>query len=349
MDKHLPLYNLFIKYLEDKCSPDEIRQLLLYFDDAESEYVLRSLIKAELGFVNNGEENEQKADAAINKVKTIIIKEITDRNNQELKHNSKRKFVLQNWMKVAALWLVLITSVFLLVSRYIRNNDKQQSMKFASTKPGERKLLQLYDGTKVWLSPSSSLEYQDQLIGNLREVKLDGEAFFEVTKDKVHPFIIHSGRMQTQVVGTSFNIKSFSKQNIYDVTVVTGIVKVSLLSAKKVMLSEVILKPKEQAVYNKAQATLASKAIATIAPIIKKRDGILNYDGMPVPEVIADIRRYYNQSIELENKSASCLCYGEFDTNKPINIVLSQLATAIGATVRQTDKGYFIEGGCGDR
>ena len=349
MDKHLPLYNLFVKYLEDKCSPDEIRQLLLYFDDSESEYVLRSLIKAELGFVNKDEDNEQKTDAAVNKVKSIIIKEITYRNNQESKDNSKRKFVLQNWMKIAALWLVLVTSVFLLVSRYIRNNDKRQSMKFASTKPGERKLLQLYDGTKVWLSPSSSLEYQDQLIGNLREVKLDGEAFFEVAKDKAHPFVIHSGRMQTQVVGTSFNIKSFSKQNIYNVTVVTGIVKVSMLSAKKVMLSEVILKPKEEVVYNNAQATLVSKAIATIAPIIKKRDGILNYDGIQVPEVVADLRRYYNQSIELENNSASCLCYGEFDTNKPINIVLSQLAAAIGATVRQTDKGYLLEGGCSDK
>jgi transmembrane sensor len=349
MDKHLPLYNLFVKYLEDKCSPDEIRQLLLYFDDAESEYVLRSLIKAELGFVNKDEDIEQKTDAAVNKVKSMIIKEITYRNNQELKHNSKRKFVLQNWMKIAALWLVLITSVFLLVSRHIGNNDKRQSMKFASTKPGERKLLQLYDGTKVWLSPSSSLEYQDQLIGNLREVKLEGEAFFEVTKDKKHPFIIHSGRMQTEVVGTSFNVNSYSKQNIYNVTVVTGIVKVSMMSDKKEKLSEVILKPKQQAIFNNAQSTLADKLITSVDAVIKKKDGILSYEGTPVPEVVSDLKRYYNQSIELENKSAACLCYGEFDTKKPIGIVLSQLAGAIGATVRETDKGYFLEGGCNDK
>jgi ferric-dicitrate binding protein FerR (iron transport regulator) len=68
----------------------------------------------------------------------------------------------------------------------------------------------LYDGTKIWLSPSSALQYQDQLVNSLREVTLDGEAFFEVAKDKKHPFIIHSGRMQTEVVGTSFNIKSYS-------------------------------------------------------------------------------------------------------------------------------------------
>jgi transmembrane sensor len=217
------------------------------------------------------------------------------------------------------------------------------------TKNGQRKFIKLFDGTKIWLSPSSTIKYSDQLVNSYREVTLDGEAFFQVAKDKKHPFIIHSGRMQTEVVGTSFNVKSYSKQNIYDVTVVTGIVKVSMLSAKREKLSEVILKPKQQAVYNNSQATLTDKSVATLDPLIKKRDGILSYDGTPVPEVVADFKRYYNQAIELENKSATCLCYGEFDTTKPVEIVLRQLAEAIGAKIKQTDKGYLIEGGCGDR
>jgi ferric-dicitrate binding protein FerR (iron transport regulator) len=349
LDSHFPLYNLFIKYLEGKCSPEEIRQLLLYFDDNANEEVLESLIRAELGFISTKGTDERMINAAVTRVKSVIIHEIKERNDSYTNKNSKGHFSIRTWMKIAAIWLAFITSAFLIVNHYLKNKEKAPIFKFAATQPGQRKLIHLFDGTNVWLSPSSTIKYKDQLVNNYREVTLDGEAFFEVAKDKVHPFIIHSGRMQTEVVGTTFNVKSYSKQNIYDVTVVTGIVKVAMLSAKKEKLSEVILKPKQQAILNNAQATLTNKSVTTVDAVIKKRDGILSYDGTPVPEVVADFRRYFNKSIEIENKSATCLCYGEFDTSKPIDIALRQLAAAIGATVRPTEKGYLIEGGCGDK
>ncbi|SDF45652.1 FecR family protein [Mucilaginibacter pineti] len=352
MEDQAYITTLFNKYIAVQCSPDEIKELFKLLNKKENEKLFNLLIGNELSKDTLAPLNAEQEDKAIINVKSVLLSEIRSQvPSKAIK--IKSPFRSNNtWLKVAALWLVIGSATMFLLYRHFSDRYDGQIRRHTRqlvTKNGQRKFIQLFDGTKVWLSPSSSLNYADQLINNFREVSLDGEAFFEVAKDKKHPFIIHSGRMQTQVVGTSFNVKSYSKQNIYNVTVVTGIVRVSMLSAKKEKLSEVILKPKEQAVFNNLQATLSDKSVTTFAPVVKKRDGILSYDGIPVPEVVADFRRYYNQSIELENKSATCLCYGEFDTSKPIDIVLRQLAAAVGATVRQTDKGYFLEGGCSDR
>ncbi|MBB6108715.1 ferric-dicitrate binding protein FerR (iron transport regulator) [Mucilaginibacter lappiensis] len=352
MKDQIYIASLFKKYLDVQCTPAEIKELFYLINRKENEGFFTSLIAQELTNVDTEPLSYSSEELAISKVKSVLISEIRSQIPQKPAIH-KYPYKLDNtWLKIAALWLIMGSSTLFLFYRHFTDRYNAQiknSTKQLVTINGERKFIRLFDGTKIWLSPSSTIKYNDQLVNNYREVTLDGEAFFEVAKDKKHPFIIHSGRMQTQVVGTSFNVKSYSKQNIYNVTVVTGIVKVSMLSAKKEKLSEVILKPKQEAIYNNAHATLADKSIKTVDAVIKKKNGILSYDGTPVPEVVSDFKRYYNQSIELENKSATCLCYGDFDTTKPIDIVLRQLAAAIGATVRQTDNGYFFEGGCSDK
>jgi len=347
----LYIKGLFKKYLEVNCTQDEIKELFKLINKKEYEDLFDSLIADELAKNVTVPLNADKEDLAINKVKTVLLGEI--RSHIPDKQTSKSPSKNPNaWLKVAALWLVLGSVTMYLFFRHYTDRYNIQIAQHThqlNTQNGQRKQIQLFDGTKIWLSPSSTIKYSDQLVNSYREVWLDGEAFFEVAKDKTHPFIIHSGRMQTEVVGTSFNIKSFSKQSIYKVTVVTGIVRVAMLSAKQEKISEVVLKPKQEAVLNNTKATLASKTVATIDPVIKKKNGILSYDGTPVPEVVADFSRYYNQKIELENKSASCLCYGDFDTSKPVDIVLSQLAAAIGAKIRRTTDGFILEGGCADR
>lgn len=348
MNNDFPLYYLFIKYLEGKCTPDEIRQLLLYFEDPEDEQVLRSLISAELGFTELDGYDSAQEDAAIAKVKSILLKKIQDRGSKPGRKKTTR-WNIPAWTKIAAISFVLMMSLLLLFIKYFdgeRAPGNLMPLQRASTLPGQRKLIQLYDGTKIWLSPSSSLEYRDQLTGNLREVKLEGEAFFEVAKDKKHPFVIHSERMDTRVVGTSFNIQSYKGQLRYSVTVVTGIVKVSGYTSARKNQNEVLLKPNQQSNLDLNKNTLQVMAYPNAAQMLKRRDGILNYDGAQVSEVIADFSRYYNIKIAIESKSRSCLCYGEFNTTRPVHIVLEQLAAAIGAKVIVQKDKMILKGGC---
>ncbi|MEO6176718.1 MAG: FecR family protein [Flavobacterium circumlabens] len=122
--------------------------------------------------------------------------------------------------------------------------EKQLTFKTASSP----KSIRLSDGTKIYLAANSSFQYPAQFKGDERTVSLlKGNAFFEVAKDKKHPFIIHSGPIKTRVVGTSFHIQ-FSKSKC-EVLVVTGKVNVSSKD------QSVDLIPNQEALFTDAQLT----------------------------------------------------------------------------------------------
>ncbi|WP_224750926.1 FecR family protein [Mucilaginibacter pankratovii] len=340
-NNRISLTELFQKYLDGRCSLDETRQLLNYFESEPNESQLRSLIRMELGYEDSAESNAS-SERAIQQVKENIL--------QEIKENTDSKSsgtLFPRWLKIAAFWLILVGTGALIYRSYFMNNSSGDPKLYTLlTKAGEHKILTLSDGTKIWLSPSSSLQYPDQLTGNLREVKLEGEAFFEVAKDKKHPFVIHSGQMDTRVVGTSFNIQSYKIQAKYTVTVVTGIVNVSAPGALNGKRSNVVLRPNQRSEFNPQTGTLISLNYFEAKQMLNRKNGILNYDGVSVPEVVAELTRYYRVPILTESKSKNCLCYGEFNTNRPLAIVLEQLAAAINAKViTQKDK-YILKGGC---
>jgi transmembrane sensor len=93
--------------------------------------------------------------------------------------------------------------------------------------PGVKSNLTLMDGSKVVLNSGSSLKYAKNFKSDLREIELIGEAYFEVTKDPNRPFIVRTGQVSTQVLGTSLNIKAFENEDL-EVSLLTGLVEVSV-------------------------------------------------------------------------------------------------------------------------
>ena len=343
MDNQTPIQALFTKYLENRCTPDEIRELLFYFQQDQNEDSLFLLIRPELDRENSDAEGEFDADIAIAQIRSNLlnrIKEDADKKIVKLVPYSK-------WLKVSAVWLLLGTCALLIFRSKNRISTTFHPVKLITciTKPGLRKYLVLPDGSKIWLSPSSSLEYPDQFNGNLREVKLEGEAFFEVAKDKKHPFIIHTGPMDTRVVGTSFDIQSYKCWKKFSVTVVTGIVKVSEYAISNRRHREVTLQPNQRSILDNKNDSLTSSNYPAAEKMLERKEGILVYDGSSIQEVIADLSSYYNVPIKIDNKSKKSLSYGEFDTNKPIEIVLRQLAAAINAKLIVQNNQYLIKGG----
>ncbi|WP_194973815.1 FecR family protein [Aquiflexum lacus] len=93
--------------------------------------------------------------------------------------------------------------------------------------PGVKSNLTLRDGSKVILNSGSSLRYVKNFESHQREIELIGEAFFEVIKDPNRPFIVRTGQVSTQVLGTSFNVKAFENE-VLEVSLLTGLVEVSV-------------------------------------------------------------------------------------------------------------------------
>jgi transmembrane sensor len=131
-----------------------------------------------------------------------------------------------------------------LIYEIIESNDGPLGYNTLSTTRGEQTQVRLQDGTVVFLNAESSLKYPTSFTKTIkREVTLTGEAYFEVAKDKQHPFVVNADQQSVEVLGTTFNINSYPDEPEIKTTLLEGSVKISNLTSH---LSS-LLKPGEQA------------------------------------------------------------------------------------------------------
>lgn len=123
---------------------------------------------------------------------------------------------------------------------------------------GSKSKIQLPDGTQVWLNSGSKLTYEGSFKGGLREVALDGEAYFDVTSDPEHPFIVHTSNIDIKVLGTAFNVKAYDLDQTIEATLIHGSIEV--VDRLQPDAPKVMLKPHEKMVFNKSRHNIAAKA-----------------------------------------------------------------------------------------
>ena len=337
------LHAIYSRYLENKASDEEIIYLLDCFKDPAYQQVIEKMVEHHLNHgVRQCQLTETEVNHAVREIQHSLHQQIENETGIVQIKGRKSKWIF----RLAGLLLVGMVSTAIFYRNSLIKALYPVQMQYLSTRSGERKKVKLPDGTIVWLSPSSALGFPDQFNSDFREITLEGEAFFEVAKDKRHPFIIHSSGIDTKVVGTSFMVSAYQVRHQSTITVVTGIVQVSAVKTSGRQHQAITLKPDYRGIFIQKTGSLQSVKYPLAAQMVKRKDGILNYDGAPVSEVAADLTRYYNQSIQVENSGKNCLCYGEFDTNKPLHIIIEQLAAAINASIIHYQDKYIIKGGC---
>jgi len=129
--------------------------------------------------------------------------------------------------------------------RPARNNRESVALRWMqkTTHPTKKDQLTLSDGTIVTLNSATTIKYPDHFGDSTREVYLEGEAYFDVSKDPVHPFIIHTDKMNIRVLGTSFNVKSYQSEPLGEASLINGSIEVTLNDRPS---DRIILKPKEK-------------------------------------------------------------------------------------------------------
>ena len=211
----------------------------------------------------------------------------------------------------------------------------------------ERKTVQMPDGTLVSLEQGSTLDYPDQFSGKTREIYLKGEAFFEVTKDATHPFIVHTELLKTTVLGTSFNVEAYPEGNEARVVVVSGKVKVEVTAQGKEQ-QEVVVVPNQRAVYYELPDRLEKQEAPDEAVFCQqRRNGKFIYTKIAVPKVVEDMQRFYHTSLVLQGNVRNCFWNGHFHTSDNLDKVLSLIAIPLNASIRKdsTSNRYIIYGG----
>ena len=151
---------------------------------------------------------------------------------------------------------------------------------------GEYKLT-LADGTQVWLNSATELRYPVKFAGNSRQVFLKGEAYFEVVADRERPFTVKVSGINVNVLGTGFNVMAYPDDTESAVTLVHG--KVGVASDKQ----QVVLEPDEQYVCQLADHRGTVRKV-DVTQYIGWKEGILNFDNMPLDELTHKLSRWYD-------------------------------------------------------
>lgn len=171
------------------------------------------------------------------------------------------------------------------------HHSNQVSYNTIETPRGGQYQIKLPDGTNVWLNAESSLKYPASFaLLKQRKVQLSGEAYFQVAKDKAHPFIVVTEKQEVNVLGTHFNINSYADEPLAKTTLLEGSVRLN---------GKLILKPGEQASRN-SSGIITVESIDTDEAVAWK-NGYFQFDGENLETGMRKIARWYNVEVEYKN------------------------------------------------
>lgn len=162
---------------------------------------------------------------------------------------------------------------------------------------GQNFKLVLCDGTEVWLNANSRLVYPTAFVEKERTVFLEGEAYFRVTKDARHPFVVKTAHLQTRVLGTEFNIRSYSPEDAH-VVLIQGKVEVSNAQGG----AYAPLTPGEDA-HLQADGNFVLTEV-DLDSYVYWKDGYFYFDNVSLLDIMQSIGRWYNVNVEFRNREA---------------------------------------------
>jgi len=198
------------------------------------------------------------------------------------------------------------------------------SLQTVSTMAETRNVI-LPDGSSVLLNRHSSLSYPKRFKSDNREVQLTGEAYFEVSKDQKHPFIVQTEHINVQVLGTHFNVDAYPDNPDVKTTLLTGSVAVS----NKNNSVRMVLKPNEAAIYNKVEQKLTRKVLENAGDEISWRHGEFIFDDLPLQEIARELSNSFGTTIHIADSTLrNYRITARFRNGEDLDAILSVLHNA---------------------
>ncbi len=258
----------------------------------------------------------------------------------------------RQWLKLAA--AIIIVPLIPLAAYFFAGgmNDKltfhdadhKDGVEKKVNSAGQKSVLFLNDGTKVWLNVATKISYpRDFTDHRTRDVYLDGEAFFDVAHNVDKPFIVHTTSLRIKVLGTSFNVKSYSEETTVETTLVQGKVRIEQSDVEGNRIGDVELKPNQRAVFNKESKVIKIKEVQAASSGTWKQERLV-FDGEPIDQVLLQMERWYQVKIHLENReNLKCKMTATIE-NESLEEVLKLLETSNNVHYKIEGKDVFLQG-----
>jgi transmembrane sensor len=204
-------------------------------------------------------------------------------------------------------------------------------------------LYHLPDSSSVWLHPQASITYPSIFDESQRNVSFNGQAFFDIQKNPLKPFYIQSGEMKIKVLGTSFNVNALDKNNIFQISVVTGSVQVTAPDNEE-KEQTIVLKPKQQGIFE----IQSKRLLLTQTPPSKRKEIFepidIQFEDKSLEQVINRLQNRFNIQIQLTNSGISnCQITADFE-QQSLPVILEMLCTALEASYTISDQIILIDG-----
>lgn len=313
MEDNGQLNTLYQLYLKNRCTADELEQFFR---------LLRKKKDAEILSLMSATWDQTQAIP-----ESGLYPEFLKQESKQVKLNPEHidRFKIYKAIAIAAM-LIIISGIYFYRSDFGKLFQAKVNYEQAIT-TNQRKQIQLPDGTRVWLSPNSKLDYPAQFKESERQVSLTGEAFFEVTHDARHPFTIKSGRLSTTVLGTSFNVMAYTQQHTINVTLVTGKVALALIGQNNTQRDTIVAN--QRVIVDKTTSRIIKEDFPQAAAFLDKRLGLYEYGGAALQEVVSDLSNQYNIKIKLDTGISEKNFYGHLNMSDPIEQSLNKLCTVM--------------------
>jgi len=305
--KNKNIYDLLSAYLLGTITPEEMEQLKVLInitDDNELALYVHQLW-------NEYEIHEEPSPLTLQKI------------YRRIRHKTSRYTLQQTAYKVLRVAAILLIPLLSALSIYLYTTkekgylDESREILFR-TSSGQQASMVLSDGTSVRLNAESQLTYMQDYGQMNRSVNLSGEAYFEVEKDTLKPFIVYTGDLDVEVLGTSFNVYSYEEEDIAEMTLISGRIKVSTHTSPA---QTVYLNPNEKIVFNKVSGKIKIEETDNRFETAWLK-GALVFRSKPMKDVKEKLERKYGVTIHMDDPLiANDLFTGSFDCDNIVEVM----------------------------
>lgn len=271
---------LLDKYINNQCTPEEFSE---FIDQVKSSTDNGDFDEA---MQKHWQQSQQKALSHQPDFDNM-------RSNITLRLWALKKTKLHVRYAALVVLMISVTAAFFYYRAAVINPTVNYIAQYSA--PAQTKVVILSDGTKVTLNANSQLQYPESFDGKTREVHLQGEAYFQVVHNVDKPFIIHSGKLRTHVLGTTFTVSAYSEKQAMNVTVLTGKVAVKNECTEDLA----VLTRGESATLTPGEGRFKLGKLANPEDAIAWIDNKLIFDNMHLEDVALQLSNKYNVQINI--------------------------------------------------
>ena len=339
MNKPTHIHQLFNRLLESTISENELDELLMHIADSTAEAEVKSLMEDHWAEIEDKLSAFQQGTQSARQFSRIAQKTgLTRQTIQPV--NTRPTPRIGQWLTIAASFMVLIATGWMVYHAIFHQSvDSVSEPEIARSFHG-RQIVTLPDGSTVILNEESRLTYRENFETENREVIFAGEGYFDIVHNPEHPFIVHTGHINTTVLGTAFNLKAYEDNPEVLVAVERGEVAVG----NNERIFDLIL-PEEQLTVN-TRTQEVEKDRVEMDRILAWKENFLILDDVTIGVAADMIAKQYDVTVVIDNeKMKKCMINAAFLNGETLEQVLRVICGVLQAEYSIVDNAVEIIGG----